>query len=126
MIDAIALWNEESSGIETMAIATSVDGVNFSSVASGITPVNNQSDWITSRRPSPSLARAARYVRLTLTGPQNEATFTAVSIGEVAFRQSGVIQPPSGYGSRANVARRVGTGCRLHGARRSPSSQRVS
>ncbi len=40
-ITALALWNEENAGIGAFNLLSSVDGVNFATVASGLSPTNN-------------------------------------------------------------------------------------
>lgn len=86
-INALALWNEESSGIATLDLATSVDGVSFSNLVTGLTPIDNNSGDIDYAVESiPFATTNAQYVRFTMTGPTPDSDFDAVAIGEVAFR----------------------------------------
>lgn len=92
-IDRLALWNEESSGIGTLDLLSSTDGVTFTPLASGLHPTDNA---LTSPIDSPpysadvfTFARtSARFVRLAASGcPQPDpGSFPACAIGEVAFR----------------------------------------
>jgi hypothetical protein len=98
-IDRLALWNEESSGIGTLNLLYSTDNVNFSSLASGLTPFDNPlADY-----PAEVFSFAstsARYVRFEASGcPQpNPGSFNSCAIGEVAFSISAPreIPEPSG------------------------------
>jgi hypothetical protein len=94
-INALALWNEESSGIGRLNLLSSLDGVNFSSLATGLSPTDNPlasylADVFTFGNVS------TRYVRFEASGcPQpNPGSFPACAIGEVAFR-SAVPEPAS-------------------------------
>jgi len=84
--NALALWNEESSGIGTLDLLTSVDGITFNPLATVFptdNPVANYSaDVFTFGTTS------ARYVRFGMSGcPQADpGTYPGCAIGEVAFR----------------------------------------
>lgn len=84
-ISAVALWNEESSGIGLLNLLTSVDGVTFTALATGLAPVDNP---LTSYLAEVFAFSATnfRYIRFDMDRcPQAPSTFTACAIGEVAF-----------------------------------------
>ena len=92
MIDALALWNEESSGIGTLQILGSTDNLTFNSLASGLSPT----DWPGGSGPNYTADRFnfsatnLQYIRLVATNcPQQQGTYQACAIGEVAFRMAG-------------------------------------
>ena len=92
--NALALWNEESSGIGQLDLFTSVDGVTFTALAT-IFPTDNPlanypADVFTFGTTS------ARFVRFGMSGcPQPDpGTFQGCAIGEVAFRAA-VPEPAS-------------------------------
>ena len=92
--DALALWNEESSGIGQLDLFTSVDGVTFNALAT-VFPTDNPlanypADVFTFGTTS------ARFVRFAMSGcPQpNPGSFPGCAIGEVAFRAA-VPEPAS-------------------------------
>ena len=93
-IDRLALWNEESSGIGLLNLTYSTNNVNFFTLSSGITPIDNPlADY-----PAQIFSFAptnAQYVRFSMSGcPQaNPGTFAGCAIGEVAFRQATVDGP---------------------------------
>ena len=84
-LSALALWNEESSGIGLLALFGSSDGNTFSSIGS-FSPADNPDN-------APYLAQVfnitstqSRYVRFDMSGcPQQPSAFVACAIGEVAF-----------------------------------------
>jgi hypothetical protein len=85
-IDALALWNEESSGIGLLDLFSSTDGVTFSPLASGLTPT----DWGLVDYTADVFsfaATSARYIRFDMSRcPQpNAEAFASCAIGEVAF-----------------------------------------
>jgi hypothetical protein len=86
-IDRLALWNEESSGIGTLSLLSSKDGVTFTPLVSGLHPTDNPlADY-----PADVFAftpTGARFVRLVASdSPQPDpGSFPAAAIGEVAFR----------------------------------------
>lgn len=92
-IDRLALWNEESSGIGTLDLLSSKDGVTFTPLASGLHPTDNP---LTNPIDSPPYAAdvfsfaatSARFVRFVISdSPQPDpAAFPGAAIGEVAFR----------------------------------------
>ena len=85
-IDGLALWNEESAGIGLLDLLYSTDGTSFTSLATGIVPVDNPL--------APYSAQVIgfggvnlQYIRLDMSQcPQQPSIFPACSIGEVAFR----------------------------------------
>lgn len=95
-INALALWNEESSGIGSLNLLTSLDGVSFTSLASGLSPTDNPlAAYLADVFSFGSVA--TRYVRFEASGcPQpNPGSFPACAIGEVAFRAGAVPEPAS-------------------------------
>ena len=99
-IDAVALWNDEASGIGLLELLVSSDGMTFTSVASGLTPTDNVAF------PTPYGADvfnigsvSAQYVRFAATRcPQPvDNNFNACAIGEVAFRvaDAGTVPEPA-------------------------------
>jgi hypothetical protein len=86
-IDRLALWNEESSGIGTLNLLSSKDGVTFTPLVSGLHPTDNPvADYpadVFAFKPT-----GARFVRLVASdSPQPDpGSFPAAAIGEVAFR----------------------------------------
>lgn len=99
-IDAVALWNEEAAGIGLLDLLVSTDGVNFTPVATGLTPTDNLAF------PAPygvdvfSIGSvSAQYVRFDASRcPQPVAnSFDSCAFGEVAFRvaDNGVPEPAS-------------------------------
>lgn len=98
-IDRLALWNEEISGIGNLNLSYSTDNVNFSSLASGLTPFDNPAGSYPAEVFS-FASTSARYVRFEASGcPQpNPGSFNSCAIGEVAFSISAprAIPEPSG------------------------------
>lgn len=100
-IDRLALWNEESSGIGTLGLSASLDGVTFSNLGT-FNPFNNP---IGSSYPAEVFSFAAtnaQFVRFTMTNcPQEPSGFDACAIGEVAFRSAvvggGAVPEPSAW-----------------------------
>jgi PEP-CTERM motif len=86
-INALALWNEETSGIGLLNLYSSVDGVSFSSLSIGLTPFDNPlADY-----PAEVFnfsATSFRYIRFDMSNcPQpNPGSFPSCAIGEVAFQ----------------------------------------
>jgi PEP-CTERM motif len=100
VIDALALWNEESAGIGLLNILVSTDNLVFSPVVTGVTPtdnpfVNNSTTY--SADVFSWTAVTARYVRFEMSRcPQaNPGTYDGCAIGEVAFR-TGQLSSTSG------------------------------
>ena len=96
-INKLALWNEESSGIGTLGLSYSLDGVNFTGIGS-FNPTNNPIGSNYGADIYTFGVINAQYVRFTMTDcPQEEAgRFPACAIGEVAFRQVGAMVPEPG------------------------------
>ena len=96
MINALALWNEESSGIGSLNLLTSLDNVTFSTLASGLSPTDNPAgSYLADVFAFGSVS--TRYVRFEASGcPQPiVGSFQACAIGEVAFRAGAVPEPSS-------------------------------
>ncbi|TAK92357.1 MAG: PEP-CTERM sorting domain-containing protein [Burkholderiaceae bacterium] len=85
-IARLALWNEESSGIGSLDLSTSLDGITFSTLALGLVPTDNPlADY-----PADVFSFAttsAQFIRFEMSGcPQAlPGSFAACAIGEVAF-----------------------------------------
>lgn len=99
-IDRLALWNEESSGIGTLNLFSSTDGVTFTPLASNLHPTDHAITNPIDSPPYPAdvfgfASTNARFVRFVITdSPQpNPGSFPAAAIGEVAFRVT-ANQPP--------------------------------
>jgi len=90
-VDGLALWNEESSGIRFLDLLGSLNGVDFFSLALGLTPFDNPLDASFSYLAEvfSFSSVSLRYVRFGMTGcPQDDPeSFVGCAIGEVAFRQ---------------------------------------
>ncbi|MEC8554319.1 MAG: coagulation factor 5/8 type domain-containing protein [Planctomycetota bacterium] len=92
--DALALWNEEGSGILNLDLEISNDGISFSSLAAGLMPADSPNARDYGAEVFNSFGTAsAQFVRFLMTGPQPPAWFDGVGIGEVAFRHA---DPPTG------------------------------
>ena len=92
-LDALALWNEESSGIGTLNLLWSLDGTSFSSLG-----VFDPMDNPTGSGYGPQVFTFAptdlRYVRFDMSDcPQNANDYQACAIGEVAFRSTDAVTP---------------------------------
>lgn len=85
--NAIALWNEEASGIGLLNLFWSADNVSFFVLASGLTPTNHPASALSYGADVFNVGSGGmRYVRFDMAQcPQND--FPACSIGEVAFRR---------------------------------------
>lgn len=93
-IDRLALWNEESSGIGTLDLFSSSDGINFTPLALGLKPTDNPlADYVADVFSFSSVN--TRYIRFDMSDcPQpNPGSFTACAIGEVAFRKANATVP---------------------------------
>lgn len=97
IIDAIALWNEESSGIGLLDLLTSLDGITFTPLLSGLLPTDNPLPPDTYGADTFSFAAlSAQFIRFDMSGcPQPlPGSFPSCAIGEVAFRASQITQVP--------------------------------
>lgn len=99
-IDRLALWNEESSGIGTLNLFSSTDGVTFIPLASNLHPTDNPLSNPIDSPPYPADVFAfastnARFVRFVMSdSPQpNPGSFPSAAIGEVAFRVTANLPP---------------------------------
>lgn len=96
LVDRFALWNEEYTGLASVTVTTSLL-LDFSSSAGGGThnPANSP---LGSGYPAEVFAldggaRATRYVKLDLTGPQPGFLYNGLSMGEIAFSVNPVPEP---------------------------------
>lgn len=85
-INALALWNEDVSGIGTLNLFSSTDGILFAALL-GVNPA----DGLNNVNYGPQVfgfgATNARFVRFDMTNcPQQPAGYESCAIGEVAFR----------------------------------------
>jgi hypothetical protein len=93
----MAFWNDEFSGVGSIAVDVSVDNVSFTNVASGLMPTNHA--------PNTSYfadvfglggVQSARYVRLTVSDcPQPNDQGPYCGFGEVAFSASVPVPEPA-------------------------------
>ncbi len=82
----LALWNEEFSGIQSMLVETATNPGFVGAVNVGnFGPANTPFDQSYPAEVFNLLPGAGRYVRLTITGPQNPNRGTFLSMGEIAF-----------------------------------------
>lgn len=97
-IDRLALWNEESSGIGTLDLFASSDGITFASLGS-FNPVAATTIASYPAQIFSFTATNARYVRFGMSGcPNGASNFQGCAIGEVAFRTadvSGAVPEPA-------------------------------
>ncbi len=92
-IDRLALWNEEGAGINNFNLLSSTDGVNFSTILSGVSPVDNPFTDYPAEVISFGSSVDAQFIQFDITScPQVPTTFNGCAIGEVAFSQ-GTTQP---------------------------------
>ena len=97
-INALALWNEESSGIGQLNLYSSVDGVTFSALSLGLMPFDNPlADY-----PAQVFNFSStlfRYVRFDMSNcPQPDpGAFASCAIGEVAFRTASTVPEPGTF-----------------------------
>jgi F5/8 type C domain/PEP-CTERM motif len=96
-IDALALWNEESSGIGTLNLFTSLDGISFSLLVAGLLPTDhNHGDFDYPADVFSFGSVNARYIRFDMSDcPQPDNDFPSCAIGEVAFRTAAAPEPGS-------------------------------
>ncbi len=95
VIDALALWNEESSGIGSLNLLGSTDGENYFGLASGLSPTDHALASYGADVFS-FTASSLRYVRFEMSRcPQAiVGSFAACAIGEVAFRTGTISSVP--------------------------------
>lgn len=96
-IDAVALWNEDFSGIGTLNLFSSTDGILFAALL-GVNPADtlNNADY------GPQVfnfgALNTRFVRFDMSNcPQQPSGYESCAIGEVAFRTAatGAVPEPA-------------------------------
>lgn len=122
LLESVALWNEDNSGIGLLNLLYSTDGVTFLPLLAGLMPTNNPVD-------QPYLADvfaftpvSAQYIRFEMSNCPQEGGdgFVECAIGEVAFenvRPNGSVPEPASLAllglGLAGIA-----GLRRHGAAR--------
>jgi len=93
-IDALALWNDEASGIGILDLYTSLDGISFTSLVSGLIPTDNPQNTNYGADVFGFSAINTQYIRFDMSRcPQANNIYTACAIGEVAFRSSSIPEP---------------------------------
>ena len=89
-LDALALWNEEASGIGLLSLFGSTDGVNFSLIVDNLSPTDHApggTDYGANVFTFGNVS--AQYIRFDMNRcPQPLSAYNACSIGEVAFREA--------------------------------------
>ena len=95
--DALALWNEDFSGIGLLSLLTSTDGINFSPLVAGLAPPDNLNDADYGPDVFSFGAVTTQYVRFDMSRcPQEPAGFAgSCAIGEVAFRETSQVPEPA-------------------------------
>ena len=96
VIDALALWNEESSGIGLLSLLTSLDGITFTPLLNDVVPTDNPIPPETYGADIFSFAAlSAQFIRFEMGDcPQPvPGSFASCAIGEVAFRASQIQVP---------------------------------
>lgn len=95
--DALALWNEDVSGIGLLSLLTSNDGINFAPLVSGLAPPDNLNNANYGPDVFTFSAVTAQYVRFDMSRcPQEPAGFSgSCAIGEVAFRAASQVPEPA-------------------------------
>jgi hypothetical protein len=95
-VDRLALWNEDASGFTSLVVTTSLVS-DFSSSASGgaFNPANNDQaiDYAAEVLAFTGGARGARYIKIDVTGPQPNGSFTGLGMGEIAFSVNPIPAP---------------------------------
>jgi hypothetical protein len=95
-INALALWNEDASGIGLLNLYASTDGISFISLSLGLTPFDNPPAVDYPAEVFNFSATDLRYIRFDMSNcPQPDGTgYPACAIGEVAFRAANVAVVP--------------------------------
>lgn len=92
-VSALALWNEEASGIGALNLYQSIDGLMFTLLAAGLAPTDNSgADY--GADVFSFTGTNARYIRLDMSGcPQANTVdfYPSCAIGEVAFDTNAVV-----------------------------------
>ena len=100
-IDALALWNEEGSGIGLLNLYGSSDGISFFSLSLGLTPFDNPAFVDYPADVFTFSSANVRYIRFDMSNcPQPNGVnppYQACAIGEVAFRTASVVPEPATY-----------------------------
>lgn len=97
LVNKMALWNEESSGIGLLDLLVSTDGINFTALLPSLVPTDNPlgPDYfadVFSFGPT-----TFQYLRMDMSGcPQAlPGSFPSCAIGEVAFNQVAAVPVPA-------------------------------
>ena len=90
-IQALALWNEDDSGIGQLDLFGSIDGIDFTLIAAGLLPTNNPVDLPYGPDVFSFDPISLRFIRFEMSScPQPDGEdFVECAIGEVAFDRVG-------------------------------------
>lgn len=92
----LALWNEDANGIGSLTISASLDGVNWTTLGSGLTPTDNPTAQNYGADVFSWGDTTARYIKLDGSAcPVVPGGWAGCSIGEVAFNVTAVPEPSS-------------------------------
>lgn len=93
-VDALALWNDEASGIGNLNLFSSTDGITFAALSLGLVPTDNPQNLDYLADVFSFSFVTAQFIRFDMSQcPQTDNIFFACAIGEVAFRQASVQVP---------------------------------
>lgn len=95
-IDRIAYWNEDGAGVGSIDILGSADGVNFTSLATGLIPTDLpiDNDYFADIFSFSTIA--AQFIRLEVSGcPQVNEGFDGCGMGEIAFSSVAAVPVPA-------------------------------
>lgn len=85
-IASFALWNEEVSGIGRLNVFYSADNISFSQILNNVAPNNNPLNTSYTAEVFSFDTITTRYLRFDMSDcPQQNSTFDACALGEVAF-----------------------------------------
>ncbi|WP_425038422.1 discoidin domain-containing protein [Primorskyibacter sp. S187A] len=95
-IDAMALWNEESSGAGTFDLSTSLDGSSYTSLLTGLSGTDHTTLTDYAADVFTFATTTFRYIRMTMSGcPQpGIGSYESCAVGEVAFRAGEDVMAP--------------------------------
>lgn len=91
----MALWNEDGNGIGSLNILGSIDGLNWVSLGSNLSPTNHEEQTDYGADVFSWSTTSARYIKMEMSNCPSSAVWVGCSIGEVAFNVSAVPEPSS-------------------------------